>query len=85
MRWFWSVTAIVPAIRGVTSATAATREAAMAKFWAAWEKACQLPKAHRSGHHFTLDAADRFLNISRSSGRRCLATYECCSKITRCD
>jgi hypothetical protein len=39
LRWFWSVTAIVPATPGVTNGTAATREEAMAKFRAAWEKA----------------------------------------------
>jgi hypothetical protein len=39
MRWFWSVTAIVPATSGRTNGTAATREEAMAKFRAAWEKA----------------------------------------------
>jgi hypothetical protein len=39
MRWFWSVTEIVPATPGVTNGTAATREEAMAKFRAAWTKA----------------------------------------------
>ena len=39
LRWFWSVTAIVPATRGKTNGTAATREEAMARFRAAWEKA----------------------------------------------
>jgi hypothetical protein len=39
MRWFWSVTEIVPAIPNRTNGTAATREEAMAKFRAAWEKA----------------------------------------------
>jgi hypothetical protein len=39
LRWFWSVTAIWPATPGVTSGTAATREEAMARFRAAWEKA----------------------------------------------
>jgi hypothetical protein len=38
MRWFWSVF-ITPATPGVTNGTAATREEAMAKFRAAWEKA----------------------------------------------
>ena len=38
LRWFWSVTAIVPATKGVTNGHAATREEAMAKFRAAWEK-----------------------------------------------
>jgi hypothetical protein len=38
MRWVWSVTAIVPATRGVTNGTAATREEAMAKFRAAWDQ-----------------------------------------------
>jgi hypothetical protein len=35
LRWFWSVTAIVPAIPNVTNGHASTREEAMAKFWAA--------------------------------------------------
>jgi len=39
MRWFWSVTEIVPATPGRTNGTAATREQAMAKFRGAWEKA----------------------------------------------
>jgi hypothetical protein len=39
LRWGWSITAIVPATKGVTNGTAATREEAMAKFRAAWEKA----------------------------------------------
>jgi hypothetical protein len=39
IRWGWSITAIVPATPGVTNGTAATREQAMAKFRAAWEKA----------------------------------------------
>ena len=39
MRWFWSVTAIVPAIPHVTNGHARTREEAMAKFRTAWEKA----------------------------------------------
>jgi hypothetical protein len=39
LRWFWSVTAIVPATRGKTNGTAATREEAMAKFRAAWVEA----------------------------------------------
>jgi hypothetical protein len=39
LRWFWSVTEIVPATPGVTNGTAATRVEAMAKFRAAWEKA----------------------------------------------
>jgi hypothetical protein len=39
LRWFWSITVIVPATPGVTNGTAATREQAMAKFRAAWEKA----------------------------------------------
>ena len=38
LRWRWSVTAIVPATRGVTNGTAATREEAMAKFRAAWDQ-----------------------------------------------
>jgi hypothetical protein len=36
--WTWSITSIWPATRGVTNGTAATREEAMAKFRAAWEK-----------------------------------------------
>jgi hypothetical protein len=39
LRWGWSITSIVPATPGVTNGTAATREEAMAKFRAAWEKA----------------------------------------------
>jgi hypothetical protein len=38
LRWRWSITVIVPATPGVTNGTAATREEAMAKFRAAWEK-----------------------------------------------
>jgi hypothetical protein len=38
MRWFWSVM-VVPATPGVTNGTAATREAALAKFRVAWEQA----------------------------------------------
>jgi hypothetical protein len=38
LRWGWSITAIVPA-SPATHGTAATREEAMAKFRAAWEKA----------------------------------------------
>jgi len=38
LRWGWSITAIVPATPA-THGTAATREEAMAKFRAAWEKA----------------------------------------------
>jgi hypothetical protein len=34
----WSITEIVPATPGVTNGTAATREEAMVKFRAAWEK-----------------------------------------------
>jgi hypothetical protein len=41
MRWFWSVM-VVPATPGVTNGTAATREEAMGKFRAAWEKARQM-------------------------------------------
>jgi hypothetical protein len=37
LRWFWSVTVIVPATPGVTNGTAATHEEAMAKFRTAWE------------------------------------------------
>jgi len=36
--WTWSITSIWPARKGVTNGTAATREEAMAKFRAAWEK-----------------------------------------------
>jgi hypothetical protein len=38
MRWFWSVTEIVPAIPNRTNGTAATREEAMARFRAAWNQ-----------------------------------------------
>jgi hypothetical protein len=36
--WTWSITSIWPATRGVTNGTAATREEAMQRFRAAWEK-----------------------------------------------
>ena len=39
MRWFWSVTAIVPAIPNVTNGHAPTIDEAKAKFREAWEKA----------------------------------------------
>jgi hypothetical protein len=39
LRWKRSITTIVPATPGVTNGHAATREEAMAKFRAAWEKA----------------------------------------------
>jgi hypothetical protein len=39
LRWFWSVTEIVPTNANRTNGQAATREEAMAKFRAAWEKA----------------------------------------------
>jgi hypothetical protein len=39
LRWFWSVTEIVPATRGATHGTAATLEEAKAKFRQAWENA----------------------------------------------
>jgi hypothetical protein len=39
LRWFWSITSIVPAILNTTSGHAATTlEDAQAKFRAAWEK-----------------------------------------------
>jgi hypothetical protein len=38
LRWSWSITSIWPATPGVTNGTAATREEAMVKFRAAWEK-----------------------------------------------
>jgi hypothetical protein len=38
LRWGWSITAIVPAMPGVTNGTAATREEAMAKFRVTWTK-----------------------------------------------
>jgi hypothetical protein len=38
MRWFWSVTAIVPAIPNKTNGHAATLDEAKAKFRTAWEK-----------------------------------------------
>jgi hypothetical protein len=41
-RWVWFVTEIVPVVSNVTNGTAATREEAMAKFRAAWEKASDL-------------------------------------------
>ena len=39
LRWFWSVTAIVPANPNRTNGLAATLEEAKAKFRAAWEQA----------------------------------------------
>jgi hypothetical protein len=39
MRWPWSLM-VTPATPGRTNGTATTREQAMAKFRAAWEKAC---------------------------------------------
>jgi hypothetical protein len=38
LRWMWSLM-VTPATPGQTNGTAATREQAMAKFRAAWEKA----------------------------------------------
>jgi hypothetical protein len=38
LRWFWSVTAIVPATKGVTNGHAATREEAMAAFAKSWRR-----------------------------------------------
>jgi hypothetical protein len=38
LRWFWSITEIAPAVPNVTYGHAATREEAMAKFRAGWEK-----------------------------------------------
>jgi hypothetical protein len=38
LRWFWSIM-VTPATPGQTNGTASTREQAMAKFRAAWEKA----------------------------------------------
>jgi hypothetical protein len=38
LRWFWSVTAIVPPIPNVTNGHARTREEAMAKFREAWNR-----------------------------------------------
>ena len=37
MRWFWSITEIVPAVPNGTNGYAATREEAMDKFRAGWE------------------------------------------------
>jgi hypothetical protein len=37
--WTWSITSIWPARSGATNGTAATREEAMQRFRAAWEKA----------------------------------------------
>jgi hypothetical protein len=39
MRWFWSVTAIVPAIPNVTNGHAPTIDEAKAKFRDSWTKA----------------------------------------------
>jgi hypothetical protein len=59
LRWFWSVTEIVPATPGVTNGHAATLEEAMAKFRAAWGKARAPFEAieFRDGDVFT-DLAD---------------------------
>ena len=38
LRWFWSVTVIVPATPGITNGTAATREEAMAAFAKCWRR-----------------------------------------------
>jgi hypothetical protein len=48
LRWFWSVTAIVPATPGLTNDTAATREEAMAKFRAAWESRGSRPQPYQT-------------------------------------
>jgi hypothetical protein len=53
LRWFWSITEIVPA-SSATHGHAATREQAMAKFRAAWEKAKAGGKAVTS--HLRSDA-----------------------------
>ena len=37
MRWFWSITAIVPAVPNVTNGHAATLDEAKAKFRDAWK------------------------------------------------
>jgi hypothetical protein len=39
LRWFWSVTAIVPTIPNATNGHAPTLDEAKAKFRAAWERA----------------------------------------------
>jgi hypothetical protein len=39
MRWFWSITAIVPATPGVTNGHAPTLDEAKIRFRAAWERA----------------------------------------------
>ena len=39
LRWFWSITSVWPATRGVTNGHAATLDEAKAKLRAAWEKA----------------------------------------------
>jgi hypothetical protein len=41
VRWFWSVTEIVPAVPNLTNGHAATREEAMAKFCEAWMRASE--------------------------------------------
>jgi hypothetical protein len=41
LRWGWLIITIVPGTPGVTNGTAATREDAMAKFRAAWERVRQ--------------------------------------------
>jgi hypothetical protein len=38
LRWFWSITVIVPAMPNKTNGYAATREEAMAKFRWAWDQ-----------------------------------------------
>ena len=39
LRWFWSITEIVPAVPTITNGHAATLDEAKARFRAAWEKA----------------------------------------------
>jgi hypothetical protein len=48
LRWFWSITAIVPATPGVTNSTAATREEAKAKFRDNWSKAASAKAPNRT-------------------------------------
>jgi hypothetical protein len=48
LRWFWSVTAIVPAVPNRTNRQAATLDEAKAKFREAWQKAKASPEAFLS-------------------------------------
>jgi hypothetical protein len=51
MRWFWSITEIVPATPDVTNGHAATLDQAKARFRDSWTRTCLLGNAyHEAGH-----------------------------------